>query len=158
MTEDSAFLAEGSVSTVMILYLQQAVVRMVPYAVPAIVIIVLDLIYGVRAAKYRNERVRFSTALRRTITKSFIYVCWLILASTLAIAFGHVWIEWTLLGMVYLNELSSVVGNYLETKGLELNWKMIWGAVIKIGGQKAGVDTDGIDPTEFVQHKDDKDD
>lgn len=153
MTEDSAFVAQGSISSVLAIYLQQAVLRMVPYAVPALIIIILDLVYGVRAARHRKEKVRFSTALRRTITKSFTYVCWLILASTLAIAFAHVWVEWVLLGMVYLNELSSVIGNYLETKGLELNWKTIWGAVVKIGGQKAGVDTDGIDPTEFVQHK-----
>lgn len=151
MNEESAFVLQGGVSTVAVAFLQQAVLRMIPYAVPSIVLIALDLLYGIRAAKYRGERARLSTAVRRSVTKLFSYACWLILASTLAIAFEHEWIEWAVLGLVYVNELSSIIGNYLETKGLEVSWKDVFRAVFKIGGQKVGVDTEGIDPAEFVK-------
>ena len=75
---------------------------MVPYAVPGAFLIILDLIHGVRAAKYRGERVRLSTAINRTMTKTFSYVCWIILASTLALAFKVDWVEWLVLGLVLI--------------------------------------------------------
>lgn len=151
MTQEGSFILQGGVSSVAVAFLQSAVLRMIPYAVPSIVLIALDLLWGIRAARYRGERVRLSTAFRRSITKAFSYVCWLVLASTCAIAFDHLWIEWVILGLVYVNELASIVGNYLETKGLEISWKNVNRALFKIGGQKAGVDTDGIDPNGFVR-------
>lgn len=151
MSEEHAFVMQGGVSTVAIAFLQQAVLRMIPYAVPSVVLIALDLVYGIKAAKFRKERVSLSTALRRTVTKTFGYVCWLILASTMALAFNQQWLEWTILGLVYTNEFVSIIGNHLETKGLELNWKNINRALFKFGGQKAGLDTDGIDPNGFVK-------
>ena len=151
MTEESAFITTGSVSAAAVAFLQAAVLRMVPFAVPAIVLIILDLLYGCKAAYSRKERVRFSTALRRTLTKTFCYICWIILASTLALAFEKDWLEWLVLGLVYLNELSSIVGNYYESKGLKINWPNFLKSIIPIFGQKAGVDTSGIDPGNFVE-------
>lgn len=151
MSEEGAFVLEGGVSAVAVAFLRQAVLRMIPYAVPSVFLIVLDLIYGVKAARFRKERVTLSTAMRRTVTKTFGYVCWLVLASTMALAFGQQWLEWIILGLVYLNELASIIGNHLETKGLELNWKVINRVLFRWGGQKVGVDTDGIDPNSFVK-------
>ena len=153
MTEESSFVIEGSVTTVAVSFLKESVLRMIPYGIVAIPLIVLDLIYGIKAAKYRKERVRVSTAIRKTVTKTFGYACWIILASTLALSFSVLWLEWAILGLVFLNELSSIVGNYLETKGLELSWKAIGAAVSRIFGQKTGIDTDGINPADFVQQK-----
>ena len=153
MTEESSFVIEGSVTTVAVAFLKESVLRMIPYSIVAVPLIALDLIYGVKAAKYRKERVRVSTAIRKTVTKSFGYACWIILASTLALSFNLEWLEWAILGLVFLNELSSIVGNYLETKGLELSWKAIGATVSRIFGQKTGIDTEGINPADFVQQK-----
>ena len=151
MTEESAFITEGSVSAAAVAFLQAAVLRMIPFAVPAFALIFLDLVYGCKAANFRKERVRFSTALRRTLSKTFCYICWLILASTLALSFEKEWLEWGVLGLVYLNELSSIVGNYYESKGLKVNWPNFLKAVIGIFGQKTNTDTSGIDPGSFVE-------
>lgn len=151
MSEEGVFALEGGISAVAVAFLQQAVLRMIPYAVPSVIFIILDLRWGIKAAKYRGERVSVSTAIRRSMNKVFGYICWLILASTMAVAFGREWLEWSVLGLVYVNELASIVGNYLETKGLEIDWKNVFRAGFKIGGQKAGVDTDGIDPVDFVR-------
>ena len=124
---------------------------MVPYALPSLFLIMLDLVYGIKAARYRGDKVRLSTAVRRTVTKTFSYLCWMILASTLAIAFSQNWLEWSVLGLLYVNELASIAGNYLETKGLEISWKNVNRAIFRLGGQKAGLDTDGIDPNGFVR-------
>lgn len=151
MTEESAFITQGSVTAAAVAFLQAAVLRMIPFAVPALVLIILDLIYGCKAASFRKERVRFSTALRRTLTKTFCYICWLILASTLALSFEKEWLEWGVLGLVYLNELSSIVGNYFESKGLKVVWPNFLKAIIGIFGQKTNTDTSGIDPGSFVE-------
>jgi len=142
---------EGGVSAAIVAFLQTAVLRMIPYAIPSVALLVLDLVYGIKAAKTRGERVRLSTAVRRSTTKLFSYIVWLILASTLAIAFQHNWIEWAVLGLVYMNELGSIIGNYLETKGLQMNWKYVFNTIFKLGGQKVGVDASDVDTSQFVK-------
>lgn len=151
MTEESSLVLEGGVAATTIAFLQTAVLRMIPYALPSVVLIALDLAYGIKAAKFRGEKVRLSTAMRRTITKTFGYVCWLVLASTMAIAFSQQWLEWAILGLVYANEFASIVGNHLETKGLEISWKNVNKALFHFGAQKAGLDDGGIDPNGFVR-------
>lgn len=138
MTEESALIVEGSVSAALVTVLQTAVLRMVAYAVPAVALLALDLIYGVKAAKFRGEKVRASTAIRRTTTKFFSYLCWLILASTLAISFDKNWLEWGVLAIVYANEGLSIVGNYLETKGITLSFAGTYRWVVKFFAKKVG--------------------
>ena len=136
VTEESALIVEGTVSAALVTILQTAVLRMIPFAVPAIALLFLDLLYGCRAAKYRGEPVRISTAIRRTTTKFFGYVCWLILSSTLAIAFDKDWLEWGTLGLVYANEGLSIIGNYLETKGINFSIVNVYKWVIKVFAKK----------------------
>lgn len=142
---------QGGVTVTALAFFGEMMVKMVPYLIACIPLIILDLVWGIKAARYRKERVRFSTAFRRTFGKVAEYLCWTILASTLSLAFRTVWIEWFVLGAVYLNELSSIIGNFLETKGLEIAWHDVFRAVFKLGGQKAGLDTDGIDPVGFIR-------
>ena len=152
--EDEMVVAVGSgISATAVAFMQSAVLRMSPYAVPALVIIALDLYYGVRAAKYRKERVRFSTACRRTVSKIVSYICWLILASTLALSFGKDWIEWFVLALVYGNEFASIVGNYLETKGIEFSFVNLYRWVLKLIAGKAGEAMDTAEAEEIIKPK-----
>lgn len=150
MTEESAFVLEGGVSSAAVVFLQQAVLRMIPYAVPSVFLIFLDLIYGIKRAKAKGEKVRVSTAVRRSVTKAFSYVCWLILASTLALAFKQEWLEWAILGLVYLNELASIVGNHLETKGISFSWVGFYRWLIKAGSNKAGIVMEQAEAEEII--------
>ena len=67
-SEDSALIVEGGASAALVTLLQTAVLRMIPYAVPGLALVLLDLMYGIRAAKARGEAVRLSTAIRRSLT------------------------------------------------------------------------------------------
>lgn len=149
--QQNSVIAQGGVAATAIMFFSESIIKMVPWLIIALPLIYLDLHFGIKAALMRNERIRFSTAFRRTFGKLIEYICWTVLASTMSLAFNQNWLEWIILGVVYLNELSSIIGNYLETKGLEISWANVWGAVLKIGGQKVGVDTEGIDPTQFVK-------
>lgn len=155
MTEESALIVEGSVSAAFVAVLQTAVLRMIPYAVPAIVLLALDLLYGVKAAKFRGEKVRASTAISRTVTKFFKYVCWLILASTLAIAFRKDWLEWGTLAIVYANEGLSIVGNYLETKGIALSFAGMYRWLLRFFAGKVGGEMGEDEANEILKKEDD---
>ena len=151
--EEGSLIMEGSLSTTVVVFLQTAVLRMIPYAVPAVFLIVLDLFYGCRAAKYRGEKVRISTAVRRTMTKFFSYVCWVILASTLALAFKHDWLEWAVLALVYANELASIIGNYLETKGIEFSFVGFYRWILRVITGKVGEAMDPGEAGEIIKPK-----
>ena len=153
LVDESALIIQGSVSSVAIAFLQEAVLRMIPYAIPGIMLVILDLIFGIRAANFRGERVRFSTALRRTMTKTFSYICFIILASTLALAFSQNWLEWLVLGLVYTNEFASIVGNYLETKGLVFSFKAFYRWLFKKAGQHMGIEVTDEEAAEMLKSK-----
>ena len=156
LTEENAFLVQGSVSSVLVVFAQSAQLRVIPYAIAAVPLIILDLYYGIRAAKHRGNRVRVSTALRRTFTKVWTYICWLILATALSIAFNMQWIEWVVLGTVYTNELASVMGNYLETKGVSLSVVGLLELIFRKGAGKVGIDVSKEELDEVIQPRDSK--
>ena len=151
MTEESSLVLQGGASSAAVAFLHVAVLRMIPYSVPALALVALDLLYGIRASRDRGEKVRFSTAIRRTVTKIFSYLCWLILASTLTLAFKVEWLEWGVLGLVYANEFASIVGNYLETKGLEISLKGFYKWLIKVFAGKIGADMSDDEANEIIK-------
>lgn len=156
MGEEQSFILQGSMSSVLVAFFQSAVLRMIPYSVAAVPLIILDLIYGIRAAKYRGERARLTTAVRRSMTKTFSYVCWLILATALALSFELKWIEWAVLGAVYLNELASIVGNYLETKGVKFSYAGFVRLLFKNGAEKVGVEVTDEEAKEIIRPRDNR--
>ena len=146
---------EGGVAAVTVAVLKQTVLTMIPFALPALVLVFLDLWFGVKAARHRykkwkreSDRVTFSKALRGTVGKVMEFSAWLVLASSASIAFDKEWIQWSVLGLVYLNELGSIIGNYLCTKDIEFSLLDFLRAVLVfIGrwiGSKLGIVTDDV--------------
>ena len=146
---------EGGVVAVTVAVLQKTVLAMIPFALPALVLIALDLHFGIKAARHRykkykrpEDRVTFSKALRGTVGKFFEFCAWLILASSMTIAFNQEWIQWLTLGLVYVNEIGSIIGNYLCTKDIEFSLlgflKAVWVFVFRWIGNKIGVVTDDV--------------
>lgn len=127
-TSVAGSVAEGGVTAATVAILQKTVLVMIPFLVPAAPLIMLDCHFGVKAARIRykkykreDDRVTFSKGFRKTVGKVFEYACWLIIASSMSIAFGEDWLQWGILGAVYMNEIVSIVGNYLYTKGIDFS-------------------------------------
>ena len=146
---------EGGVVAVTVAVLQKTVLAMIPFALPALVLIALDLHFGIKASRHRyqkykrpDDRVTFSKALRGTVGKTFEFAAWLILASSMTIAFQQEWIQWLTLGLVYVNEIGSIIGNYLCTKDIEFSLLSFLKAVfVYVGrwfGNKLGITTDDL--------------
>lgn len=66
----------------------------------------------------------------------------------MSVAFKQEWIQWATLGLVYVNEIGSIIGNYLCTKDIEFSLLAFLKAVLVfIGrwvGNKIGIVTDDV--------------
>ena len=152
-SESSAIstVAQGGVAVTALAFLHNALTNMIPYCICAAPLILLDLTFGIRAARYRKEKVTFSRAFRRTMSKTADYICWIIIAATLALAFEKRWIEWLILGAVMGNEIISIIGNYLETKGITFSWVGFYRWVVRVISGKAGVAMEEAEAADIIK-------
>ena len=103
--------------------------QMLWFLILAIILILGDLRFGIAAAKKRGERIRPSRAVRRSINKLVDYICWLSIATVVGINFGTVFdvplLSVIIMAIVCLIELSSIIDNYLEYKGIKKKVNLI---------------------------------
>ena len=96
--------------------------KMLPFLLIAIALIATDSRFGVAAARSRGETIRPSRKWRRAMNKLVDYICWVTLAGLFGDTFGTVFhipiLAAVMLLFVYGIELSSIVNNYLEYKGI----------------------------------------
>lgn len=89
----------------------------------AVMLILGDLRFGIAAAKKRGEKIRPSRAVRRSLNKLVDYICWLSIATVVGINFGSVFglplLSVIIMAVVCIIEMSSIVDNYLEYKGIK---------------------------------------
>lgn len=85
-------------------------------------LLLLDLRFGIKAARVRGEEIRFSRAWRRTINKSVDYLGWVtvaeMLSRTFGVSLGKPVVSMGILMAIYIIELTSCLNNYFEYKGL----------------------------------------
>ncbi|MBQ7911882.1 MAG: phage holin family protein [Clostridia bacterium] len=157
MTSDTSTVstvAHSGVAVTALAFLHTALLNMVPYLICAIPLIILDCRWGVPAARKRKENVTFSRGFRMVMTKSVDYICWVVVASSLALAFETGWLEWLILGAVMGNEIISIVGNYLYVKkDVELSWENFYRWVFKAGAEKMGATMDAAEAEGIIRKK-----
>lgn len=104
----------------------------------ALILIIVDLRFGIMAAKKRGEVIRISRAGRRTINKMIDYLCWILVAGGLGKAFGIPFdipiLPAAVLLVVYGFEVNSLFGNYFEAHGKHVNVN-----IFKFFGKKSDI-------------------
>lgn len=105
------------------LYLEELAYQALLWFLPCCFVIIADLVAGMQAAKFRSERVTFSTACRRTINKALCYMAWILFCCCLDKQYGSNLPAWFGMGFVFFVEGCSFVGNILEPKGYSLSIK-----------------------------------
>ena len=100
--------------------------NLIPYLILAIVLIVVDSRFGIKASKKRGDTIRTSRAIRRAINKLVDYICWVTLAGMIGQTFGDSFhiplMSVVVLCIIYGIELSSIFNNYFEYKGVKLKF------------------------------------
>ena len=96
---------------------------------------IADLYFGIRAALYRGETIKASTAIRKTLDKIFAYICWVVLSISLSIGFEMPWIKFVIFAIIYGSELSSCISNYFTSRGKKVNVN-----IFSIFSKKLGVE------------------
>lgn len=93
------------------------------WLVLSLILILGDLRFGIAAARKRNEKIRPSRAIRRTINKFVDYICWVSIAWVMGAAFGNTFgvplLAVIIMAVICAIELSSIFDNYCEYKGLK---------------------------------------
>lgn len=93
------------------------------WLIMAIVLIIADLRFGISAARKRGEKIRHSRAVRRTVNKLVDYICWISIAWILGGSFGRLFglplIPAIVMLGVCIIELSSIIDNYCEVRGIK---------------------------------------
>lgn len=99
------------------------------WLIVAFVLILADLRFGVEASRKRGEKIRGSRVIRRTVNKMIDYICWVSVAWVLGQSFGKIFnIPLTaaiIMLIVCLIEISSIVDNYFEYKGVNKKFN-VW--------------------------------
>ena len=131
--------------------------QMLWFLILAIILILGDLRFGIAAAKKRGERIRPSRAVRRSINKLVDYICWLSIATVVGINFGTVFdvplLSVIIMAIVCIIELSSIIDNYLEYKGIKKKVNII--KLIAHIFRRPEVD-DVLESTESIEHNEEK--
>ena len=133
----------SGVASTLLLFFGETATVMLPFFCVALLVIIVDLIFGIRAAKTRGEAIRISRALRRTLGKSIEYLCWCVLAASLAVATGIKMLASAMVLVVIGIELISIAQNWYFAK----YGKKVQVDVLKVGAavveSKTGVDVRG---------------
>ena len=91
------------------------------FMVLALVLIAVDLRFGIRAARARGDAIRFSRAVRRTGNKIIDYICWLLVSGAIGKSFGKYFdneiLPTIVLLVIFGIEINSLFSNYFESKG-----------------------------------------
>ena len=117
-------------------YINATLLEVCGWLVPVVCIVLADLGAGIRAAKARGEKVRFSTAARRTFNKLFCYACWIFTCVALNERYETRFVTFVGMGIVFLIEGLSFLTNVLEPHGLKISIP----SLLKLIGKKVNVE------------------
>ena len=141
--------AEGMYSVVLAGFLQESIGHIIPWLIAAFAVVLCDLVVGIRKSLLMGEKVRFSSACRRTLGKCVSYFMFVIMVAVVDVAAhgGGEIDKWACL-MVCLIEFSSIMSNILKPKGYDFNLAKL---VSVIFGKKFDVKKEDIE--EIINHK-----
>ena len=119
---------------------ERGVEEAVPWLI-AMVCVVVDLFAGVRCAWIMGERIRWSTVVRRALSKLITYISFVVCVVMINVASNTEFdiAKWACL-FICAVEGFSVAENIIKPHGYSINLQ----ALAKSIGKRYGVDTDGV--------------
>lgn len=134
--------AEGGLSVIFARFLQESIGHIIPWMIVSACVILCDLVVGIRKSLLVGEKVRFSSACRRTLGKMVSYFTFVIMVAVIDVAAnGGGSIDKYACLLVCFIEGCSIVNNILKPKGLAIDLNMLFG---KITEKKFGINMEGV--------------
>ena len=120
---------------------ERGVEEAVPWLIAMVCVVVVDLFAGVRCAWLSGEKIRWSTGVRRTLSKLITYISFVVCAVMINVASNTEFdiAKWACL-FICAVEGFSVAENIIKPHGYSINLQ----ALAKNIGKRYGVDTDGV--------------
>lgn len=112
---------QGTTTVIMGSYFYSAYVAMLPWFIAAVPLILIDLRLGRKKARMKGEKVTLNKSVRMTIDKTFSYICWIMLSTTLAMAFDVEAIKYFIMGVIYGLEVISSLNSWFITKNINVD-------------------------------------
>ena len=122
-SQGAAITVASAISTQM----DNLLLQMLPFCYAAIPLIIIDIYYGRRDAKYKykNKLSPIPCTLHNTIMmttqKILNYISWIFLSVTLSLAFDMPSIVYVIMGIIYGLEVLSLLDRYVESKGIDID-------------------------------------
>jgi len=103
--------------------------KLIGWLIVAVVLILADLNFGIKASKKRGDTIRRSKAWRRSINKLVDYICWIAIAWVIGVQFSSPFnlplLPMIVMAFIYGIEMQSIIDNYLEYKGVKKRFSLL---------------------------------
>ena len=135
---------QGGTTAFLSNYFNSAYMDMLPWLMAAAPLLIGDLYFGWKKVRYKHiadngDKPSVTKAIGMTLDKAFSYVCWILISTTLSIAFGSDILKYTIMAIVYIKELISCFRNYYNAKGYDVNeadlFRLLWKMAVRKGEQ-----------------------
>lgn len=143
----SSLITQGVTAGFFSQYIHETYIAVLPWLIPAIPLILLVCKYGRMNAKAKREEVTWCKTIKMAVNKIFNYICWIMIACTLSIAFNCPAIAYAIMAVVYGLELMKCILRYVQSHGYKVSERQALVVFLKIILQKftsTDVDTDQI--------------
>ena len=143
----SSLITQGVTAGFFSQYIHETYIAVLPWLIPAIPLILLVCKYGRLNAKAKREEVTWCKTIKMAVNKIFNYICWIMIACTLSIAFDCSAIAYAIMAVVYGLELMKCILRYVQSHGYKVSERQALVVFLKIILQKftsMEVDTDQI--------------
>lgn len=133
----------GGFAAIASAFIQESLSHMIPWLIVSCAVILCDLAFGIRKSMMMKEKIRFSSAARRTMGKMVTYFSFVCMVCMINVAAGNDYgiDKWSCLLVCFI-EFCSIVSNILKPKGYTLNFKALASAVI---GKLSKIDKEDIE-------------
>lgn len=118
--------ASGAVMPVLLAFIGEAIVQMIPWFVVMFSIVICDLAAGLWKCYKLTVPIRFSRACRETMGKLIVYFAFVIMVCCINVAMHDTfnWAKWCG-GLVIVVEGGSIIGNLLKPHGINISLNAI---------------------------------
>lgn len=81
----------GGFASLATAFVMESLEHMLPWLMVTLVVILCDLVCGLRKSMLMGKKVRFSSAVRRTMGKMVTYFAFVVMVCMITVAAGSVW-------------------------------------------------------------------